>query len=99
MLQEIENLTNNKYYLLRCEIELIEEHHLASKMRRTSVFSIHMSPRSGRQVSRLGREQKLWYKKTINKIIKNEQLFLYGDTCEYKLDERVTSNKEYSNNT
>ena len=67
-------------------------------MRRTSVLNIHTSLQNRRQTSRLGRGQKLWYEKIINKIIKNEQLFVYGNKLEYKLDERVTSNKEYFKN-
>ena len=84
--------------MLRCEIELMEARRLVSKMRRTSVLSIHTNLRSGRQVIHLGRGQKLWYKQTINTIIKREQLFLFGDRLKYKLDERVTSNKEHFKN-
>lgn len=84
--------------MLRCETELMEECRLASKMRRTSVLSIHTNLRNGRQANRLGRGQKLWYEKTINRIINKKQLFLFGDAHEYKLDERVMSNKEYFKN-
>ena len=97
MLNEIEK-PSHRYYMLRCEIELMEARRLVSKMRRTSVLSIHTNLRSGRQASRLGRGQKLWYKKTIKRIIKREQLFLFGDRLTYKLDERVTSNKEHFKN-
>ena len=97
MLNEIEK-PSYRYYMLRCEIELMEEHRLVSKMRQTSVVSIHMNLWSGRQASCLGRGQKLWYEKTINKIIKREQLFFFGDRLKYKLDKRVTCNKEYFKN-
>ena len=61
ILEEIENLPSNKYHMLRCEIKLMEDHHLALKMRRTSVLNIHTSLRNERQANCLGRGQKLWY--------------------------------------
>ena len=78
MFNEIEK-PSHIYYMLRCEIELMEERRLVSKMRRTSVLNIHTNLRNGRQASRLGRGQNLWYEKTINRTIKREQLFLFGD--------------------
>ena len=65
MLEEIKD-PSYAYYMLRCEIDLMEECRLVSKMRQISVLSIHTNLRSGRQASRLGRWQKLWYEKTIN---------------------------------
>ena len=64
MLNQIEE-PSHRYYMLRCEIELIEERCLVSKMRQTSVVSIHMNLWSGRQASCLGRGQKLWYDKNV----------------------------------
>ena len=92
MLNEIEK-PSHRYYMLRCEIEFMEERRLVSKMRRTSVLIIHTNLRNGRQASRFSRWQKLWYEKTINRIIKRKQLFLFRDRLKYKLDERVMSNK------
>ena len=40
MLNEIEK-PSHKYYMLRCVIELMEEHRLVSNMRQNSVLSIH----------------------------------------------------------
>ena len=54
MLEEIKN-PSNAYYMLRCEIELMEECHLTSKMRRTSVLSIHTNLQNVRQANHLGR--------------------------------------------
>ena len=58
MLNQIEE-PSHRYYMLRCEIDLMEECRLVSKMRQISVLSIHMNLRSGRQASRLGRGQKV----------------------------------------
>lgn len=39
--------------------------------------------------------KKLWYKKSIKRTIKKEQLFLIAEAHEFKANKRILSNKSY----
>ncbi|KAH9686018.1 hypothetical protein KPL70_014192 [Citrus sinensis] len=100
MLNQIEE-PSHIYYMLRCEIKLMEECRLVSKMRRPSVRSIHTNLRSGRQASRLV-EMASASKNIVAELNKGEKLNgdnydIWHSKIQYILEEQETL--ETLNNT